>query len=331
MSTIITPKVFDQWAFPADFEPRRFIKRLVPEGRKLPILVKITSGLTYEPGSVGGEYGVYVYCNDRLILRASKEPEFGFVPGMAGVPHPRMSHARVILEFSGPAADMPWNSSKTGLNFNHPVFRVVQRDIHAAVKNATAISSRLQPSYDTSIEPFKEGEVVEETLGSHQALPQSKLPAVPAVRPSAKNAILEANKLVGADKPWAVGGYEAIIAIEVIRKQHLSQQNRLLLMILDSTLEIAFKDYLAHEVPSPMGEAKLAALFKNRIDVNQEVEKTVFPGHTLWRKVAYYYKLRCELVHKRVSVSIPDGEVEDYQKIVQKLLSGMFGVRFPEY
>jgi hypothetical protein len=329
MSVNIAPEFFDQWAFPPDFEPRKFIKRLIPEGRNLPVLFQITSGITYEPGSVVGEYGVYVYCNDRLVLRASKAGEFGFVPGMAGVPHPRMSHARIILEFSGAAKDMPWNSSKTGLNFNHAVFRAVRTDIYTAVKNATALSSRLQPTFETSIEPFQTGAIVEEELGAEQSLPQSRLPAIPPIRPSPKEAFREANKTVAANQPWAIGAYEAIIAIEVIRKQHLTQQSRLVLLILDSTLEIAFKDYLAHQIAQPMSEAALQALFRNRIDVNKEVEKTILTGDPLWKKVNYYYKQRCELVHKRVSVSVSDIEVDDYQATVEKLLGAMFGLSFP--
>jgi hypothetical protein len=99
--------------------------------------------------------------------------------------------------------------------------------------------------------------------------------------------------------------------------------------LLDSTLEIGFKDYLAHEIANPLGEAKLQDLFSNRIDVNKEVEKTIFKGDPLWKRVAYYYKLRCELVHKRVSVAVSDADIEGFQNLVQKLLAEMFGLSFP--
>ena len=315
---------------PPGYEPREFTKRLVPEGGLLPVLFKITSGVTYEPGSIGGKYGVFVYCNDRLIVRASKAPEFGFTPGMAGVAHPQMSNARVIVEFVGAAKDMPWNSSKTGLNYNHPVFRAVRPDIQTAVKNATALSRRLQPSFGTSIEPYKTGQIIGESLGPDQHLPASKLPAIPHVRPSAKEAIREANRKIATEKPWSIGAYESIIAVEYIRKQRLTQQNRILLVLLDSTLEIAFKDYLAHEIPNPLGEARLQQLFRNRTDVNREVEKTILPADPIWKKVAYYYKERCELVHKRVSVAVSDAEITDFQQVVETLLGAMFTLKFPK-
>jgi hypothetical protein len=44
-------------------------------------------------------------------------------------------------------------------------------------------------------------------------------------------------------KPWIVGLYEAIIAVDEISKLKLEQNNRISLLILDSTLEIAFKEF----------------------------------------------------------------------------------------
>jgi hypothetical protein len=275
-----------------------------------------------------GIFGVFIYCNGRLILRAAKLPEFGFIAGIAGVAHPRMSNARVIIEFSGAAKHMPWNSSKTGLNYNHPVFRAVMVDIHTAVKNATKLSDRLQPTFETSIAPYKEGKVISESLAAEERLTPSKLPAIPASTRSHKDSLREANKSVAKDKPWSVGAFESIIAVEVVKKQRLTQQNRILLIILDSALEIALKDYLAHEAATPMGEARLRAL--DRIALGNEVEKTILTADPVWRKVDYYYKMRCELVHKRVSVAVSNLEITDYQSVVETLFEAMFGLTFPK-
>jgi hypothetical protein len=264
------------------------------------------------------------------VVRASKAPEFGFTTGIAGVAHPRMSNARVIVEIGGAAKDMPWNSSKTGLNYNHTVFRAIRHDIHTAVKNATALSNRLQPTFEVDVAPYKTGEIIAAALRSEQHLPPSKLPAIPPVRPSAKEAIKEANRTVGIEKPWAVGAYESIIAVESIRKQRLTQQNRILLILLDSSLEIAFKDYLAHETDPPPSEARLYNLFQNRAEVHKEVAKTIRPGDDIWKKVGYYYKQRCELIHKRVSVAISDEEILDFQNIVEILLGDLFSLSFPD-
>ncbi|WP_269536912.1 ATP-binding protein [Cerasicoccus fimbriatus] len=327
----VNPLFFDKWAYPIGAEPREFTRRFKPEGHDLRILFKITSGVTYEQGSVGGNYGVYIYCNERLIVSASKAPEYGFQTGVAGVPHPRMSNARIIVELTGGAARLPWNSSKTGLNYNHEVFKAIREDIHTAVKNATALSKRLQPDFETSVEPYKAGTVICSNLRDDEHLKPSKLPEIPKARKTIQVTISELNKKVGIEKPWTVGAYESVIAVETIKKQHnLKQRNRILLIILDSTLEIAFKDYLAHEVTQPMGQGQLTALFNNRIDVNSRVKQTVLPNDDiLWSKVDYFYKMRCELVHKRVTVGISDQDIDEYEKLTTKLLTEMYGLNFP--
>jgi len=327
----IAPRFFDQWAYPHEAKPKAFNKRLTPHGHTLPILFNITSGLTYEPGSIGGNYGVFVYCNRRLILAASRAPEFGFQSGVAGVPHPRMSNARVIIELTGGASHLPWNSNKTGINFNHEVFKALREDIHTAVKNATALSKRLQTDYYTAIEPHKTGTVKSEKLRPDERLKPSKLPPIPRAIRSPLNAIKESNKSVAEAKPWTVPAYEGIIAVETIKKQKtLSQKNRLVLIILDSTMEIAFKDYLAHDINQPMSESKLSGLFNNRIDVHKEVSKTIATSDlNLWKRLDYFFKMRCELIHKRASVNVSDEDIAKFQDSCEKLLNKMYSLQFP--
>lgn len=328
----VSPRYFDQWSFPPDAKPIEITKRLKPDGHTLPILFKMTSGLTYESGSIGGNYGVYVYCNRRLIIAASRAPEFGFQSGIAGVPHPRMSNARVIIELTGGAAHLPWNSNKTGLNFNHEVFKALREDVHTAVKNATALSKRMQADYETGIEPYKFGSISSYNLKADERLKPSKLPPIPHASRSPQSAIKESNKAVGEAKPWTVPAYEGIIAVESLKKQRtLTQKNRLMLIILDSTMEIAFKDYLAHDIPQPMSEAKLSALFSSRIDVHKEVKKTVASNDTsLWKRMDYFYKMRCELIHKRASVNVSDDDIEMFQRASETLLGKMYKLKFPK-
>ncbi len=321
---------FANWSYPSGFEPRTFPRTFTPDGRILQIKTIITSGLTLNRGSTASQYGVYVYCNDRLIVRAGRDSELGFHAGVAGVPHPSMANAQVLLEIIGPAADMPWNSSKTGLNYNHPVFQALQADIHTAVKNCTTLSKRFWPTFEESLAPFRAGNVIVEPLKPEGRITTSKLPPIPPANRAKSISLALANKEVAESKPWVVGAYESIEVVESLKtKKGLQQRNRIILIILDSMLEIAFKDYLAHDIPQPMSEAKLQALFGNRIDVQKEVEKTVLTGDAVWKKIAYFYKQRCELVHKRVSVSVSDQEIENFQTVAQKVTSKMFGLRFP--
>ena len=53
------------------------------------VTVTALAGLTIKSKPSGGEYGVYVYCNDRLIARELKTFDVGFTTGLAGKPSSR--------------------------------------------------------------------------------------------------------------------------------------------------------------------------------------------------------------------------------------------------
>ena len=155
----IAPLFFDKWAFPPDYPPQGFYKWLHTRGDHKDIRFQIVGGLTIEGGSIGGEYGVYFYCNHRLISRAVRVPEVGFSSGLAGIPHPRMSLARIIVDLGGPSNEMPWTSNKTNINYSHLVFRAVQGDIIQMVKTFTGLSKSLQQDFDEAVAPYSKGEV----------------------------------------------------------------------------------------------------------------------------------------------------------------------------
>ena len=143
--------------------------------------------------------------------------------------------------------------------------------------------------------------------------------------------MLEINRPLTQDKPWVRGLYEGVLAFKVIEKQiRLEQRNRILLILLDSTLEIAFKEYLANEVPQPLNDEKLAALFNNRAAVHAEVEKYLLTGDPIWGKIKYFYRLRCDLIHKRANAGLSDDTIADFRKVVVKILYKAFKIRFPQ-
>lgn len=302
---------------------------MIASGKTLPFLFRITSGITWEQGSVNGNYGVYIYCNSRLVLAAAKLSEFGFLSGVAGVPHPRMSNARVIVELVGAAADMPWTSNKAGINFNHQIIRLIGEDIQTAVKNATGLSKKLQPEFEDSILPFKSGSVVHQKLKPDEHLKPSKLPDIPISKKSARDSVIELNKKLVVEKLHTSGIVDSIVAVHLIKdKTKLQFKNRIVLILLDSCLEIAFKDYLVYEVPGSISETRLQGF--SRILLENEVEKYIYTGNrTLWTKVQYFYKLRCDLTHKRSSATINDSQLEEFEKLSSKLFKKMFGMKFP--
>lgn len=327
----ISFKKFDQWAYPSGYEPTNFIKtiRLGSTGEK--IKLDLVAGLTYERGSIGGDYGVFIYCNNRLICRALKSAEVGFISGIAGMPHPKLSFARVIVNLNGPSNCMPWESNKAGINYNHEKFQLIKKDIIEAVKRYTTLSKRLGPEYNEMIEPYKTGVINKIRLNKDENIKPSKLPSIPKGKTDLKTDLIDINKDIVNKKPWVRGLYEGVIAEDIIFKQKkLVQKNRISLIVLDSTLEIAFKDYLANELEPPMGDPKLLNILGNRIDVQKEVKKTILKGNnTIWKKINYYYKARCDLIHKRANVTISDHDIQEYRKVVKIMLQEMFKLKFP--
>ena len=141
--------------------------------------------------------------------------------------------------------------------------------------------------------------------------------------------VAEENRTVAKAKPWTMGIYEGIIATELIISQKLDQKNRIGLILLDSTLEIAFKEFLVNESGHYYTDADLLRIFSRRDQVENEIKKYK-PNidSTTWRKIDYYYTIRCKLIHERATVQINDYQINDYREIVEEILKELFGLEF---
>jgi hypothetical protein len=56
--------------------------------------------------------------------------------------------------------------------------------------------------------------------------------------------------------------------------------------VLDSTLEIAFKDYLVNESGTVYNDARLLSIFSNRSSVHAEVKKYVTIDPDAWKRLS---------------------------------------------
>jgi hypothetical protein len=322
----IKPITFESWSYPPSYQPRRYTGKLQSQDGGT-VNVDILAGLSSESSPASGEYGVYLYCNDRLICRALKTHDVGFIKGLAGQPHPSISLARVIISLYGPARLMPWNSSKSGIATNHNVFLALQNFIIQVVKDYSSLSRRLEGLWPDRVLKYKTGDIVPVQNVDFPQAKKSYLPPLPRSKIRYGDLCQFLNKKVASSKPWTVGLFESIIATDLISNQRLNQKNRIALILLDSTLEIALKDFLVNESGHYYSDIELVKLFKSRKDVLDEVEKYK-PLSSRRSKIDYYYGLRCKLVHERSSVGIPDSEISDYRSVVQYILSQFFGLKF---
>ncbi len=94
--TEVEPHAFDAWAYPPEFPPRTALFHISPDGAGT-IGVEITAGLILDRDPEADNYGAYIFCNNRLIVKELRTREVGYyVSSEAGVPHPDASLCRVI-------------------------------------------------------------------------------------------------------------------------------------------------------------------------------------------------------------------------------------------
>ena len=75
-------------------------------------------------------------------------------------------------------------------------------------------------------------------------------------------------------------------------------------------------------------DGKLLSIFAQRNQVHTEVKKYLTLKPEIWNKVEYYYRLRCKLVHERVTVGVNDNDIEDFREVVERLLRKLYNLRF---
>jgi hypothetical protein len=278
------------------------------------------------PGDPDNSYGVFLYCNNRLIGRGLTDFSVGFSSGMVGNPHYNISLVRTIVTIKGQSRDMPWDSSKSGINSKHPVFQAIRQSIIDATKRFAQVSRGLQGKWETEVFPHDTGHVIVERLDTITSIPRTYLPTPPASKKKWHQKVLAANAVIVAQKPWTAGLVDSVIAADLIYKHSLSQKNRISLILLDSALEIAYKEYLVNE--QNIGNAAFKKLCENRAEVQKEVLKHLTLAPQIVQKIDHYYKLRCDLIHLRATPNITDAQVEDYRVIVEDVLSRMYGLTF---
>lgn len=314
----------DDWSYPPNLFPAKFSGEVPIDGRK--VEVEILSGLIDHPGDPDDSYGVFIYCNNRLIARGLTDFSVGFVPGMVGNPHYNISLARTIVRLRGQSRDMPWDSSKSGVSTKHAVFQAIRPSIIDATKRYAQVSRSLQGKWDSEVFPHTTGHLVEEKLDTITSIPKSYLPTPPASKLKWHQKIIGTNDAIVAQKPWSSGLLDSVIASELIAKYPLGQKNRIALIVLDSTLEIAYKEYLVNE--KAMGVAAFKKIADNRAEVQKEVARQLGVSAQTLQKIDYYYKLRCDLIHQRATPNITDQQIQDYRAVVEDLLEAMFGLVF---
>ena len=223
---------------------------------------------------------------------------------------------------------MPWNSSKSAVSFSHHVFEALQSFLIPVVSDYSSLSRRYKGHWEEEVFAYPSGEMRYEDIDDIGKARSSGLPTLPRVRRNFAERLKSANSLQLNQKPWTLGILEAIAAIDIITRQRLETKNRIALILLDSTFEIAIKEYIVHTANLDHGGRSLAQIFENRDEAISIVGQKVDLGEDNLRKISHYYLLRNKLIHERATVDVTGVDITIYGETIRESLSLLFDLEF---
>ena len=331
-SVPVNPITFDHWAYPQGFEPQRLVFD-ADYGTDGALSFDITGGLIIDRDPETENYGVYFYCNDRLIAKELKVRDVGyFVTSEAGVPHPDASLCRVIVRLNGAARSMPWTSNKAGINYNHGVFRALRPKLIQLVSYFSKLSRRTKADWAGQVFSHVEGQINERDVDEALSRAKLSLPPLPKGNRSHIDLLKKKNLRRIKEAPWTLGLVEAVAAIDVLSRQRFDTGNRIALVLLDSNFEIGLKEFIVHEeslFPKQIyKDSKIADLFSRRYKVVYEIKEKVPGIEPYVDKVNHYYEMRNKLIHERATLGVTDNDIREYTEVIEKILMILFKLRF---
>ena len=331
--TPIEPLTFDQFAYPKLYLPRR-VEFTINEPAIGTVNVRVEAGLIHDRDPEADNYGVYFYCNKRLVVKEWQTRDVGYVSREAGVPHPDASLSRVIVWLDGPAKAMPWNSSKSAIDTDHAIFHYIRLTVIQLNSYFTTLSRRLKGDWEGQVFKHKAGKFEDVAPTTPGTVPRVIFPPLPRVNKTRVDHLKDRNKAVLRNQPWTVGLVEAMAAVDVVLGQKFDTKNRIALILLDSNFEISLKEFIVHRTdlfhPGTFDDAHIAKLFSRRHQVVDAVKKAVpsLPDTDI-TKAKHFYLLRNKLIHERASSTVTDNDIESYRSTIHTILKILFDLKFP--
>jgi len=188
----------------------------------------------------------------------------------------------------------------------------------------------LDGGWGENVFKYTEGEYEEYNIDDFSNVKTDYLAPLPKSTPRYADTVKKENKKIADKKPWTTGLYESVIAVDWILKSRLEQRNRIALILLDSTLEIAFKEYLVNNTDNSYSEKRLSDIFKDRHQVHKEIKSSISMSEEVWGKINHFYNIRCQLIHSKASVTISNDDIDKFRMVVEDILLKMYNLNFPK-
>ena len=126
--------------------------------------------------------------------------------------------------------------------------------------------------------------------------------------------------------PWISGLEDAIQAFAMIRGSGIPTRNRIAYVLLDSTLEIAARQYLKYvkditlDHPNHRRRDVLVKMLRDKLQLDDEI----------WQHLSWFYDQRNPMYHEEANQTIPDGVLTDFLQLFSFLLEAMFDINVEE-
>ncbi len=318
----LEPRIFDKWSFPPNgWHPREYKFHVEENGDT--VRCSITVGLMLE-SSQKGNFGFDLFCNNRRILKEVIDYRLGFKKGTdaLGSPHPSIAWFRGLIKINGKNRLMPWNSSKSDIDMLHPIYKKLYDWMIKLCKPYVQLNRRIYWDSEELIKPYSSGKIEVIDLTKHELKDKYK-PSLPPGKVGYFEKAKKENKKVIKEKPWTRGLLENILAVDAILKTKFENKNRYALILLDSCLEIAFKEFIVN-----VKKIDLPPKNEFRKVLHKQVKHHITISDAEWDKIEHYYRLRNDLYHEKATPTLTNEDIIDYRDLVCSILKRLHNLTF---
>ena len=139
------------WAKSQYAPPSRYITDIPVSVDHRQLHFEMTAGVMVHPGE-DYAYGIDFIGNRRVILQNNLDARMGFEKEKLGYPHPTINRFKAIVRVDGDSRDIPWNSAKSDVNVNHPMYVPI---VDLVVQISRQYVSFLRKNYEVTLTLFK--------------------------------------------------------------------------------------------------------------------------------------------------------------------------------
>jgi hypothetical protein len=139
------------WAKSEYAPPARYVTDIPVSGNGRVLNFEMTTGVMLKPGEAYS-YGIDFIGNKRVILQNNLDARMGFDADNLGFPHPTINRFKAIVRVNGDSRDIPWNSAKSDINTNHPMYVPI---VDLVVQVSRQYTSFLRKNYEVTSKLFR--------------------------------------------------------------------------------------------------------------------------------------------------------------------------------